>query len=150
MGHKINKSKILEACIQKQEELIDSYTKRIADKKEDVFSRPESASQSEHRSGGKLDILDVMEKELFFARQELAYLNTLDATSENTEVGPGAVVLTNHLAFFIGVSSEKVEADGEAVYGISTKAPIYAGMKHLKKGTTFHFNDRTYLIEDVY
>jgi hypothetical protein len=47
------------------------------------------------------------------------------------------------------VSSEKVEVNGESVFGISTKAPIYANMRGLEKGK-FQFNETHYVIEDVY
>jgi hypothetical protein len=58
-----------------------------------------------------------------FAQEELTYLNRLDITKENTLVAR-AVVVTEQFVFFI-VSSEKVEVNGESVFGISTKA-IYA------------------------
>lgn len=150
MKHRISKTAILQACIEKQQDLIESYTERVADKSADAFSRSESASQSEGRSGNKLDILAALERELAFAKQEMAYLTLLDDKTESEVVAPGAVVVTDHLIFFIAVSSEKVDVDGKTIFGISTKAPIYAGMKDLKKGDTFQFNDKKYLIEDLY
>jgi hypothetical protein len=38
---------------------------------------------------------------------------------------------------FIAISSEKVEIDGVTIVGISTRAPIYASMKGLQKGSSF-------------
>ncbi|KAA5534787.1 hypothetical protein F0919_09265 [Taibaiella lutea] len=150
MKHRISKSTALKACIQKQQDLIENFTKRVADRNIDAFSRNESASQTENRSGTKLDILAALENELAFAKQEMAYLTLLDDKTENNVVAPGAIVVTNHLIFFIAVSSEKVEVGEKTIFGISTKAPIYAEMKDLKKGDTFQFNDRKYLIEDLY
>jgi hypothetical protein len=46
---------------------------------------------------------------------------------------------------FIGVSSEKVEVNGESVFGISTKAHLW-----IRKGSKFQFNETHYVIEDVY
>lgn len=150
MKHRIDKKEVLQACIQKQQDLIESYTKRVTDRSADAFSRSESASQSEDRSGTKLDILSALENELAFAKQEMAYLTLLDDKTESQSVAPGAIVVTDHLIFFIAVSSEKVEVDGKTIFGISTKAPIYAGMKDLKKGDNFQFNEKKYLIEDLY
>jgi hypothetical protein len=42
-----------------------------------------------------------------------------------------------------------VEVNGESVFGISTKAPIYANMR-IRKGSKFQFNETHYVIEDVY
>lgn len=150
MKNKIVKTRILEACIQKQHELIENYMKREAEMNDDTFSQNESPSQSEDRRAGKYELLKVIGDELAFAQKEMAYLAALDVTKENTVVVPGAVVVTERFVFFIGVSSEKVELDGETIFGISTRAPIYANMKGLQKGSAFHFNETNYVIEDVY
>ncbi|MEZ7498155.1 hypothetical protein QO200_05320 [Flavobacterium sp. Arc3] len=150
MKSRIVKTRILEACIEKQNELIDNFKKREAEMNDDTFSQNESASQSEDRRAGKYELLKAIGDELAFAQEELTYLNNLDVTKEKTVVLPGAVVVTEQFVFFIGVSSEKVEVDGETVFGISTKAPIYANMRGLEKGSTFQFNETNYVIEDVY
>jgi hypothetical protein len=54
---------------------------------------------------------------------------------KSTLVAPGAVVVTEQFVF-IGVSSEKVEVNGESVFGIST-CPIYANMG-IRKEVSFN------------
>jgi hypothetical protein len=108
-------------------------SKAEAEMNSDTFSQNESASQSEDRRAGKYELLKAIGDELAFAQEELTYLNRLDITKENTLVAPGAVVVTEQFVFFIGVSSEKVEVNGESVFGISTKAPIYANMRGLER-----------------
>lgn len=150
MKNRIIKSRILEDCIQKQNELIENFKKREAEINEDTFSQKESASQSEDRRAGKYELLKALGDELAFAQQGLAFLNTLDVTKESSVVEPGAAVVTDQLTFFIGISSEKAEMDGVTIVGISTKAPIYANMRGLEKGSSFQFNDSNYVIEDLY
>lgn len=150
MKNKIDKSRILEQFRQHQLELIDNYKKREAEINEDTFSQNESASQSEDRRAGKYELLKVLGDELAFAQKELAFLNSLDVTKERSVVEPGATVVTDKLTFFIGISSEKVEIDGLTIVGISTRAPIYANMKGLQKGSAFQFNETDYVIEEVY
>jgi len=150
MKSKIAKTDIKQACVQKQQELIDSFKQQEVEMYNDTFSQNASASQSEDRKAGKVDLLNALGKELVFAQEELVYLNSIDVTGECTHVEPGSVVVTDQLTFFIGVSSEKVEVDGEIFFGISTKAPIYASMKGLKEGSSFQFNETKYVIEDVY
>ena len=147
---KMDKQRILQSCIDKQQELIDSFKKREADMKDDTFNQNESASQSEDRRGNKFELLKIIGDQLAFAQQEMILLNSLDATKENTIVESGAFVVTNKLSFYIGVSSEKVEIDDLTFYGISIKAPIYASMRGLKKGDSFQFNESDYSIEEVY
>jgi hypothetical protein len=150
MKNRIDKNRILEDCIEKQNELIENYKKREAEINEDTFSQKESASQSEDRRAGKYELLKALGDELAFAQQGLSFLNSLDVTKESTVVEPGAAVVTDQLTFFIGISSEKVEMDGVTIVGISTKAPIYANMRGLEKGSSFQFNETSYSIEDVY
>lgn len=147
---KINKSDVLKICIQQQKELIENYNNRIDELKADAFKTNASASQTEDRRSGKVDILNAMEKELSFAQKELTYLDQFDITAENTEVSPGAIVITDQLNFFIGISTDKIEIDGTTIVGISGNAPIYASMKNLHKNDFFTFNERTYHIEDLY
>ncbi|MFT5715787.1 MAG: putative Fe-S cluster-containing protein [Flavobacterium sp.] len=150
MKNRIDKNGILQACIEKQNELIDHFKKREAEVNDDTFSQNESASQSEDRRAGKYELLKALGDELAFAQQELAYLNALDVTKESSVVEPGATIVTDQLIFFIGISSEKVEIEGVTIVGISTRAPIYANMKGLQKGSSFQFNETNYVIEEVY
>ena len=150
MKSKIAKTLILQACIQKQQELIDGFKQREVEMYNDTFRQNATASQTENRKAGKVDLLKAIGNELAFAQQELIYLNSIDVTGESTLIEPGAVVITDLLTFFIGVSSEKIEIDGEIIIGISTKAPIYASMNGLQKGSSFQFNETKYVIEDVY
>jgi hypothetical protein len=55
MKSRIVKAQILEACIQKQHELIDNFKQR--EMNSDTFSQNESASQSEDRRAGKYELL---------------------------------------------------------------------------------------------
>jgi hypothetical protein len=150
MKTRLDKSSILAACIEKQNELISNFKKREAEMNADTFSQNESPSQSEDRRAGKYELLKAIGDELAFAQEELVYLNTLNAEKENTIVGPGAVVVTEQFVFYIGVSSEKVSVNDETVFGISTKAPIYASMRGLEKGNEFQFNETHYVITAVY
>ena len=118
--------------------------------REDAYSQDHSASQSEDRTAGKVEILSTLERELAFVQMEMGYLKSLNPGKVNEKVEPGAVVVTNQRTFFIAVSTEKVDIDGQEVFGISTKAPIYAVMEGLAKGDSFSFNGIDYKIENVY
>ena len=147
---KIPKEAILKACIEKQEELVKSFDSRVTEMREDAYSQNQSASQSEDRTAGKVELLSTLEKELSFVQMEMGYLKSINPEKVNEKVEPGAVVVTNQRAFFIAVSTEKVSIDGQQVFGISTKAPIYSVMEGLKKDDKFSFNGIDYKIENVY
>ena len=152
MKKKISKELILNACLQKQEELVKNYDSRVMEMRTDTTNDDDdlSASQSEDHNAGDVEILGTMESGLEFAQREMVSLAAIDPAHENEIVEPGAVVITNVRTFFIAVSSERVEMEDEVIYGISTNAPIYAVMAGLKKGETFKFNGTEYKIEDIY
>ncbi len=150
MKKNISKELILATCLQKQEDLIKNFNERVTEMKADASIDDRSASQGEDRNAGNVEVLDTMEDELVFARAEMGLLNALDVTQPSIQVEPGAVVVTNQRIFFIAVSSEKVEIDGEEIIGISTNAPIYSAMRGLKKGGQFEFNGTSYQIENLY
>ncbi len=150
MKKNISKEIILQVCMQKQEALINNFNDRVTERRADASSQNQSASQSEDRNAGDVEVLNTLENELVFAQLELSALKAIDPTQKNTTVEPGAVVVTNERIFFIAVSSEKFEVDGEVIYGISTNAPIYSVMQGLAKDDRFEFNGTAYDIENVY
>ena len=150
MNKNISKDLILKTCITKQEELVNNFNSRVTELKADASSQGQSASQSEDRTAGNVELLDTLESELHFVQMEMSHLKSFNPDLVNDKVESGAVVVTDKRTFFIAVSSEKIEIDGQEIFGISTKAPIYPAMMDLKKGDQFKFNDTSYKIQDVY
>ncbi len=150
MKKNIAKDLILSACLQKLDELVNNYEGSVTDMNTDASRQDESASQNEDHSAGDDEVLNTLESEREFAQMEMGYLKSLNTDQVNEMVEAGAVVVTNQRIFFIAVSIEKVEIEGEAIYGISTNAPIYSAMAGLKKDDKFEFNGINYKIESIY
>ena len=66
-----------------------------------------------------------------------------------TEVEPGALVLTNSLNFFIGITSTMFDYEGKKYIGLNTDAPIYAALMGAKAGDNIAFNGQEYKIQEV-
>ena len=150
MKNRINKTNVLEICLQNKEQSITNFENRVKESTRDAYSQNQSPSQSEDRTPGKIDLLGSYKNELAFAQSELASLKSLDAGIENSKVEPGAIAIISQMIFFIAVSNDKIEVNGEEVFCISTNAPIYKMMDGLQKGDTFSFNEEKYTIENVY
>ncbi|MCL6461369.1 MAG: hypothetical protein I4O51_05805 [Flavobacterium micromati] len=146
----IPKNLILDACLKKQKDLIDNFKSRLESMESDVFEFDHSPSQTESRAAGKIELLNAVGKELDFAKHEMELLKTLNSNKESSVVELGALVITDKLTFYVSVSIEEIKVQDMTVFGISTKAPIYASMRGLKKGSVFKFNEREYHIESVY
>lgn len=150
MHKKISKAAILAACIQKQQDLIDNFNDRVEDIRAETFTRSETPSQTDESSTSPEDLLHVLGQERDFVQYEMGFLRAIDPENGADQVERGAVVVTDKRVFFIAVSSEEIEVEGEKIFGMSEKAPLYAHMKGLKKGDSFQFNNTQYTIEDIY
>ncbi|MEO5948459.1 MAG: hypothetical protein ABIP79_16700 [Chitinophagaceae bacterium] len=146
----IDKKQIHAFCIEKQEEEVENFASRVSSLKADVNTHNESASQTEERNAGDVELLRNYEQELRFSQMEMTNLQSLDPAVAKTKVEPGAVVMTNHLNFYISIPLDKIEIEGVSFIGISTKAPLYSAMQGKKKGDTFKLNDMEYNIIEVY
>ena len=150
MTKNISKDLIVKTSLQNQEEPVSNFDSRVAEMRLEANSQNQSASQSEDRSAGNIEVLSTLENELAFVQMEMGQLKILNTKHVSKEVEPGSVVVTDQRTFFIAISSEKIEIDGQLIYGISINAPIYAAMQGLKKGDKFEFNDIAYEIQNVY
>ena len=146
----IPKNLILEACLQKQNELIDGFSNRLETMESDAIDHDHSPSQTESRTAGKMELLNAVAKELDFAKREMEFLKNLDPSKVATIVEPGAVVVTNKRTIYICVSIEEFEVQGKEFFGMSFKAPLFIAMRGLSKGTSFKYNETEYDILDIY
>lgn len=151
MSDTIDKVKIFEACIKRQNELIENYTQELAELDEEMNSRDHSPSQTDHNlAAERQEMYQALKKELDFLKYEMQILRNLDMEKTYESVSLGAVVVTDKRTFFVSVSIEEVEIGDNKVFGLSMEAPIYNKMKDKSKGDTFEMNGLEYKVLDVY
>jgi transcription elongation GreA/GreB family factor len=148
------KKRMLEACVTKQENLIGDFKERIQALRlstplgnEEEYDNNVLAQNSQ-----SADEITALNATLNFANAELRVLNHMQVIPDRipNAVAPGAVVVTDRATFFVSVSIEEFEVDGETILGISDKSPIYNAMKGKKKGHTFSYNGLKYKILDLF
>lgn len=145
------KSKILEAGIARQLELIQSFEKRINElrKSGKHINETQYDAQQASFNDENNEIIDLLTGQLNFVVDEMNVMRTLtDEVSEQIQMG--SVVVTDRMKFFVSVSLEEFEVDGEKFFGISPKAPIYDKMRGLKSGDSFEMNGVKYVIKEVF
>jgi hypothetical protein len=150
MSKHLSKATILATCLQKQEELILNFNRRIDEVSAEAHDNSQTPSQTDEGSNSSEELLEVLNEELIFVRTEMETLRSIDPESKSDQVERGAVVETDQRIFFIGVSTEDIEVDGTSLFGMSEKAPLYSHMRGLKKGDSFEFNTTKYQILDIY
>jgi hypothetical protein len=146
--------KMLDACVTKQQALIDDFKKRIkALMESDGLGNEESYDNTDLATNSqKIPEINALNEALEFANKELELLeslkNTLDLIRNKAMLG--AVVVTNHNIFSITVSIEKFEVDGDTYVGVSVQSPIFHAMSGKRKGESFTFKRKTYKIKDIF
>jgi predicted RNase H-like nuclease (RuvC/YqgF family) len=151
MNKRDQKLKILEAGMARQKELIHSFEKRIDELRKsgkhlnDTQYDAQQASFNDETN----EIIDLLTGQLNFVVDEMNVMRTL--TNELVQsIKMGAVVVTDRMKFFVSVSLEEFEVDGENYFGISAKAPIYDKMRGLYAGDSFEMNGAKYQIKEVF
>ena len=150
MESRLSKESVLRDCLIKQELTIADFENEIASLRQDIFTHNPEPAEAHPSAVSRGEVLIRLENELDFLKNELATLEELDAQTTFSKVQPGAIVVTNQRTFFISVSIEELEVNGQQVFGLSVNAPIYEVLMGKKKGDSFEFNGLSYEILDVY
>lgn len=150
----INKNKILQAAIRKQQSLIDDFQTRIRNllANEGNVNEESYDSQSQAQLAQTSEHIDQLSRQLAFAESEMRQLNEMSSYTELTHdrAERGAIVMTDKGNFYISVSLEQFDADGIPLTGISTSAPLFDAMRGKKVKDTFTFRDTVYTIRKIY
>ncbi len=148
------KNKMLEACIKKQQSLLNDFKARI----ETLMENEGLGNEEEYDNNQLANIAqgiveaNALNDAIDFANREmnqLLYLKSIhDHVHEKAEFG--AVVVTDIATFFISTSIEQFELEGETFIGLSIYSPLFLKMKGKRKGETFFYNGVTYQIDDIF
>jgi hypothetical protein len=148
------RKKMLDACIKKQQLLIDDFKGRVKAllDTEDLGNEEEYDNTQLSQKGQASEEVNNINEALSLANEEMNFLLQLKSADNNSHsvVGPGAIIITDKAVFFISVSIEQFGVDGETFIGISTKSPLYLTMKGLPKESIFCHNGTNYKILDIF
>lgn len=146
--------KLLDACIAKQQFLIDDFKDRIKGLTETQGLGNEESYDNQVVASNSATALEIntLNDLLEFANRELEMLQSLGASQDviRDRVAPGAVVFTNHRTFFISASLEEFHVGGHTYVGISTSSPLYRAMEGKSKGATFFLQGVGYKIKEIF
>lgn len=155
MDKKELKKKMLEESIKKHQTVINDFSTRISELKEEEENLEYESYNSMARRPYNEQVMPEVEainRQLQFANEEMDLLYKLQNSEDvmRNEVNLGAAVETDKGTFFVSASIEQFNVDGEEMMGLSTKSPLFQAMSGKKKGDTFSHNDITYKIRDVF
>lgn len=149
MNINLTKSVVLEAGLQKQQSIIADFRKRVLDVMV-ADGREEYETHQRTYNAEVLAEVNILNKEIEFASQELSEMRRIDCTHEHQKAEYGAVVKTNKKNFFVSASLEDFTVGSQHFFGISVHSPIYLAMKGKKQGERFKARNVEYVIEGVF
>ena len=91
-----------------------------------------------------------LREQLDFAKEELDLMNRMELDHVHQQVQLGSVVETDKRIFFLSVSVEEFESNGEKLFGLSLKSPLGMAMLGKKRDDSFSYGDTTYTIKSLY
>lgn len=148
------RKKLIDACIAKQQFLIDDFKDRIKALTESRGLGNEESYDNDLVANNSINASEInsLNDLLEFANSELRILENLKVSQEliRNRVAPGAIVVTNHRTIFVSASLEQFRVEEHTYVGISTSSPLYRAMEGRLKGETFAFNGTEYKIKDVF
>lgn len=148
------KKKMLNACIQKHQTVIDDFQQSIKELlgSGGLINEEELDLSQQGFNTEMVQRADAIADQLEFANQEMKLLYDMLPTIgyiQNT-VQAGSVVITDKMNFFVSTSIEEFEVEGMKVFGLSTASPVFLAMEGKKEGEVFTFKEAKYKIQEVF
>ena len=138
---------------------VSTIEQRVANAQLSMQQAQEAANEEEKSSAGDkyetsraMNHLekDMHAKQLEANRQELAVVSSIDCDKIYDTVKTGCVVICEGASFFIAAGLGKVSIEGKNIYLLSPNAPVAALLFNKKCGDHIAFNNKVFLIRDLY
>ncbi|MDK2772428.1 MAG: hypothetical protein KYX68_09410 [Flavobacterium sp.] len=82
--------------------------------------------------------------------EQLALLESIDSSKQNTIVALGSLVITNKFTFYISSALPKITIDKQEFIALSLQSPLGVAMKGKTTNDSFSFNGINYIIQEIY
>lgn len=147
------KKKVLQKARDRQNEIINDFQTRIDELKagQTMLNEEQYTSDQQASDSSDNEVINNLKVQINFLDEEMNILKRMEVGDrEHDRVVIGSIVKTDKQTFFPSVSIEYFDVDGQEIFGISTKAPLYEVMKGKKTGDEFSYKNEHYRIEEIY
>lgn len=147
------KQKVLEVARARQQDLINDFRNRINEIRNGAGHINEQVYEMDQGSfdESSIEMINGLADQLNFAVEEIDQLDEMKTKiGLHDKVMRGSVVKTDKKTFYPSVSIEDFTVDGQKMFGISTKAPLYASLEGKKAGDVVKYDGDSYRILEVY
>lgn len=145
------KRAVLKAARTRMEDTAAELKARIEELKAVTIGddNADSASQTESRRGGDVDLMNSLGAQLEHVLQDLDRLSIISPDSPMDSVQFGAVVHTSARNLLIGFSLEEFDAGGKRYLGVTPKAPLVQALYGRKEGEHATVNGVEYEVQGI-
>ncbi|MCF8464714.1 MAG: GreA/GreB family elongation factor [Flavobacteriales bacterium] len=147
------KKTVLAQAKERQQEIINDFKRRIQElnSTDNAVEEDQQDHAQQSLDATNDHLINGLADQLNFVVEEMNVLNKMHVAEElHQTVAMGSIVKTDKHTFFPSVSIEKFEANGQELFGVSSKSPIYQAMQGKKAGDSFEYNKTKYTISEVY
>ncbi|MBL4887034.1 MAG: transcription elongation factor [Flavobacteriaceae bacterium] len=95
----------------------------------------------------ELERLNVSLNKTRILKKELSQINI---NKENTLAQFGSLVITNQGHYFISIGMGEIKVDNKPYYAISLASPVGKALFNKKAEDDFYFQDRKFIIENIF
>lgn len=145
------KESLLSTCKNAVANRYEKVQKTIAGIVESLDGESKSSAGDKHETGRAM--LQIDRENAGKQMKEIESLQTLlprIKISQTTDIAHlGSLVFTNHGVFFLSISIGEVIIDNEQYFCVSLKAPIGQLIFGKRKGDSFSFNGKEYLVTSI-
>lgn len=149
VDNKSLKSSLLDACIEKQQQMVQTAREAVASIQESALSERSSEEMTDSFTAQLQNEQSMYTRRVHEATGVLTILERVKGVKKGTGVGFGSLVITDKMNFFVAASMGDFELDGKKFFIISTQTPIYEAMEGKEAGNSFSFRGQNYKIKEV-
>ncbi len=144
------KEQIIQACLERQEQVIQTSKQAILDLQESANEDDQTRDLYDSYRTQLLSKRDLLAAQYEKALQDKQTLEKLATIKSRPYVDAGSVVITDKQKMFVSIGLGKFSCCGDTYYAISPKVPLFNIIQGLKKGDTYQFNGQDFKILDVF
>lgn len=145
------KEDIYAACFNEIDNRILFFQKIINDLKEGSENDSKSSAGDKHETSRAMMQIEQEKvgKQLNEVYEMKRFLEKIDASIQNKQVGLGSLIKTNMGYFYIAVALGKIKINNEEIFIISPKSPFGLKLSGATKNMTIKMNANIINVEEV-
>jgi hypothetical protein len=140
------KIKLIEQCIELQEQALTNIRKVMEEVEEEVAGYGPPKDRYDGFRNQQARRRNLYARQMEQAAVNLQLLRGIDFKRKYDDVSFGALVLTDDTTFLVAIGLGLIRFEGEDVAVVSVVVPVFHAMKGKKTGDSFSFNKKSYKI----